>query len=147
MTLPVAFWDSTALVLLCIPQAQTSAASSLYDRYGVVAWWATQVEMLSELTRLEKMGQISRDQFLTSKRLAQDIARGWISAGSSASVAAEACSLLEQYPLRASNALQLAVALEACEHKPQGYVFVTADQRLADAARRSGFAVEYLLEK
>jgi predicted nucleic acid-binding protein len=147
MTLPVAFWDSTALVLLCIPQAQTSAATALYDRYGVVAWWATQVEMLSELTRLEKMGQISRDQFLNSKRLAQDIARGWISAGSSASVAAEACSLLELYPLRASNALQLAVALEACEHKPQGYVFVTADQRLAEAARRSGFAVEYLLEK
>jgi predicted nucleic acid-binding protein len=147
MTLPVAFWDSTALVLLCIPQAQTSAATALYDRYGVVAWWATQVEMMSELTQLEKMGQISRDQFLNGKRMAQDIARGWISAGSSASVAAEACSLLELYPLRASNALQLSVALEACEHKPQGYVFVTADQRLAEAARRSGFAVEYLLEK
>ena len=147
MSLPVAYWDSSALVVLCIPQAQTSRATSLYDKQAVVTWWATQVEMMAQLSRLEKMGQLSRDQCLAGKRLAQEIARKWISVGSSPSNAVEACSLLELYPLRASNALQLSVALEACEHKPQDYTFVTADQRLAEAARRSGFTVELLVEK
>jgi predicted nucleic acid-binding protein len=90
------------------------------------------------------MGQISHDQFLVGKQLAQDIVRDWISAGSTASIAVDACLLLELFPLRAADALQLSVALEACEHNPQGYVFVTADQRLADAARQSGFSVEFL---
>jgi predicted nucleic acid-binding protein len=144
MSQPVAYWDSSALVPLCVPQVQTTRASALYESYGVVSWWATHVEMISGLTRLERMGQISHDQFLVGKQLAQDIVRDWISAGSTASIAVDACLLLELFPLRAADALQLSVALEACEHNPQGYVFVTADQRLADAARQSGFSVEFL---
>ena len=147
MSLKDAYWDSSALVPLCISQPQSAKARVFYDRYRIVAWWATQVEMMAQLYRLEKMGQLSRDQCLAGKRLAQEISRKWISVGSSPSNAVEACSLLELYPLRASNALQLSVALEACEHKPQDYTFVTADQRLAEAARRSGFTVELLVEK
>ena len=144
MSQPLAFWDSSALVPLCVSQIQTARASKIYERCQVVAWWATEVEMLSGLTRLERMGQISHDRFLEGKRLAGDVVRDWISADSPATMAVEACALLELHPLRAADALQLAVALEACDHKPRGYVFVTADQRLADAARRSGFTVEYL---
>lgn len=144
MSLPVAYWDSSALVPLCVPQMQTTQACALYETYGVVSWWATQVEMISGLTRLERMGQITHEQYLVGKQLVRDIVRDWISADSTGNIAVDACSLLELYPLRAADALQLAVALEACEHKPRGYVFVTADQRLADAARQSGFSVEFL---
>jgi predicted nucleic acid-binding protein len=52
--------------------------------------------------------------------------------------------LLELYPLRAADALQLAAALDYFEKSPKGNVFITADQRLADAARQSGFSVEFL---
>jgi hypothetical protein len=100
--------------------------------------------MISGLTRLERMGKISHDQFLVSKQLALDIVRDWISAGSTERIAADACSLLELYPLSAADALHLAAALEACEHRPRGYIFITADQRLADAARQSGFSVEFI---
>jgi predicted nucleic acid-binding protein len=52
--------------------------------------------------------------------------------------------LLELYPLRAADALQLAAALDYFEDSPRGNVFIAADQRLADAARQSGFSVEYI---
>jgi predicted nucleic acid-binding protein len=144
MSLPVAFWDSSALVPLCVPQIQTIQATALYQSFGVVAWWATQVEIMSGLTRLERMGQISRDEFLVGKQLMGKIVQEWISADSPESAVADACRLLEAFPLRAADALQLSVALNACEHKPQGYLFITADQRLADAARQSGFSVEFI---
>jgi hypothetical protein len=144
MSQPLAYWDSSALVPLCVPHLQTIRATAIYKSYHVVAWWASEVEIVSGLTRLERMGHISRSQYLDGKRRAQDIVRDWISAGSPKSVAVEACSLLELYPLRAADALQLAVALEACDHRPQGYLFVTADQRLADAARKTGFSIEFI---
>lgn len=117
---------------------------ALYKDLQVVAWWATEVEMVSGLTRLERMRQISHAQFLHGKRLARQIVHAWISAESPASTVAGACSLLEKYPLRAADALQLAVALESCDHRTQGFIFVTADLRLADAARQTGFSVEFI---
>ena len=144
MNPPDAYWDSSALIPLCVLQPQSAKARLLYESYGIVAWWATQVEIMSGLTRLERMGQISHDRFLVGKQLARDILQRWIPVDSPPSIAGVACSMLELYPLRAADALQLAVALEVCEQKPQGYVFITADQRLADAARRIGFSVEFI---
>jgi predicted nucleic acid-binding protein len=144
MSLPSAYWDSSALIPLCVSQPQTANAKLLYESYSVVAWWATQVEIISGLTRLERMGQISRDTFLVGKKLARNLVRSWTSVASPESIAPYACSLLELYSLRAADALQLAVALEYFEQLPKGNVFITADQRLADAARQSGFAVEFI---
>jgi predicted nucleic acid-binding protein len=90
------------------------------------------------------MGEIGEHDFFDGKREAAYLAGFWDSVGPSTSIADDACSLLESHPLRAADALQLAAALEACEHVAQGYVFVTADQRLADAARLSGFSVEFI---
>jgi hypothetical protein len=90
------------------------------------------------------MDGIGHSEFLDGKRKAESLAEFWDSVSPSASVADDACSLLELHPLRAADALQLAAALEACEHEPQGYIFVTADQRLAEAARRTGFSVEFI---
>jgi predicted nucleic acid-binding protein len=138
----VAFWDSSALIPLCVSQPQTAKARLLYERYGIVAWWATLVEMMSGLTRLERMGQITHDRFLIGKAIAREIVRGWIPVGSNKRIAADACSLLELYPLRAADALQLAAALEWCEGKPKGKVFLTFDQRLREAAGLAGFTLE-----
>jgi uncharacterized protein len=90
------------------------------------------------------MGGITQSQMLAGQRLARDLARDWISVHESPSITEDACLLLEHYPLRAADALQLAAALEACEHRPQGYVFITADQRLADAACLREFSVELI---
>ncbi len=90
------------------------------------------------------MGQISVDRFAAGKKLAASVVRDWAAGGLTANIVPDAFSLLELYPLRAADALQLAAALEACEHQPRGYTFVTADQHQADAARRIGFSVEAL---
>ncbi len=49
--------------------------------------------------------------------------------------------LLRLHPLRAADSLQLAAALLACEHRPQGWQFVCLDARLSLAAEREGFNV------
>jgi predicted nucleic acid-binding protein len=139
---PVAFWDSSALIPLCVSQPQTAKARSLYESYGLAAWWATQVEMISGLTRLDRSGQITHDQFLIGKRIVLEIVREWDSISSTASIAANACSLLELHPLRAADALQLAAALEWCEGKPRGKIFLTFDKRLREAAGLAGFTLE-----
>jgi predicted nucleic acid-binding protein len=141
---PVAYWDSSALIPLCVPQPQSARASVLYSQYQVVAWWASQVEMMSGFARLKRMGQISQRQYLAAKTSAMDIVRDWISAASPPAIAHSACALLETNVLSAADALQLAVALEICRQRPRGYLFVAADLRLAEAARQSGFTVEFL---
>ena len=52
---------------------------------------------------------------------------------------AKSAQLVDRYDLRAADSLQLAAALEWCEDVPQGRVFLTADQKLREAALLSGF--------
>jgi predicted nucleic acid-binding protein len=145
MSLPFAFWDTSALIPLCTWQMQTAQARRLYAGFGVVVWWATPVEIISGLTRLERMGEIDHDEFLAGKQQAQALSMIWNSIRPPTSIAAQACSLLELYPLRSADALQLSAAMEYFGHATsQGNVFITADQRLADAARRIGFLVEFI---
>lgn len=52
-----------------------------------------------------------------------------------------AARLLRVHVLRAADALQLAAALLACNNRTETLALATFDDRLADAARREGFAV------
>jgi predicted nucleic acid-binding protein len=144
MSLTGAFWDSSALIPLTVEQPQSTAAKALFAKYAVVAWWATEVEIRSGLTRLKRMGQMATHEFDRAKQRAEKIVESWRPILCRTDLARSACKLIELYPLTAADAMQLAAALEACEHAPHGYVFITADQRLADAARKTGFAVELL---
>jgi hypothetical protein len=47
----------------------------------------------------------------------------------------------EIHPLRAAGALQLAAAFIAAERRPPSLEVITLDERLADAARKEGFAL------
>jgi predicted nucleic acid-binding protein len=99
---------------------------------------------MSGLTRLERMGEIDHDEFLAGKQRAQALSAIWDSVSPSATISTQACLLLELYPLRSADALQLSAAIKYFGHAPRGNVFITADQRLADAARQSGFSVEFI---
>jgi hypothetical protein len=48
---------------------------------------------------------------------------------------------LRVHPLRVADALQLAAAFVAAERRPPSLQIVTLDERLADAARKEGFAL------
>jgi hypothetical protein len=53
--------------------------------------------------------------------------------------------MLDKYPLRAADSLQLAAALTWSNKRPAKRSFVSADQRLAEAARVVGFTVFAIL--
>lgn len=142
MSLPAAFWDSSALIPLCVQQPQTAQARALYNRFEVVVWWATPAEIISGLTRLQRMGDLGRDPYLIGKQRAAVLGDEWRSVRPSAGILAKALELLETYPLRAADALQLSAALAWCEGRAKGNVFLTFDERLREAAMTVGFTVE-----
>jgi predicted nucleic acid-binding protein len=134
-----AFWDSSALVPLCVRQGMTLAAISLYKTHDVVVWWSTPVEIASALSRLLRMKQIDGSDCAKARKLARVIGDFWSVIQPSDVVRSKAVQLVERYALRAADSLQLAAALEWCEDVPQGRVFLTADERLRQAALLSGF--------
>ena len=94
MSLPFAFWDSSALIPLCVEQGQTERATALFAIYEVAVWWSTPVEIVSGFARLLRMGEIGRDDLLSGKQRAEIIATTWVRINPSAKIEAKACSLL-----------------------------------------------------
>lgn len=135
----VAFWDTSALVPLCIRQRITPKVVALYNTYEVVVWWATPVEIASALARLLRMQQISPSDCVKARKLAQTLADSWFVIQPSDALRSKAGRLVDRHDLRAADALQLVAALEWCEDAPQGRLFLTADERLREAALLSGF--------
>jgi predicted nucleic acid-binding protein len=142
MNLLPAFWDSSALIPLCVQQTQTERATALFEDHGVVVWWSTPIEIVSGLTRLLRMREIGPSEFRAGQQLAEIIATTWRLVEPSERIAHQAKALLELYALSAADAAQLAAAMEWCEGQPKGNVFLTFDQRLREAAGLAGFTLE-----
>lgn len=134
-----AFWDTSALIPLCVRQSITPHAIALYKSHDMVVWWATPVEIASALARLVRMQHIDSNDCAKARKLAKNLADVWAMIQPSDSLRTRAMQLVERYELRAADSLQLAAALEWCEDAPQGRFFLTADQRLREAALLTGF--------
>jgi len=139
-----AFWDASALVPLCVRQGITPQAISFYKTYDVVVWWATPVEIASALARLMRIQQLNPHDWATANSLAKKLSGLWSVIQPSNILRATSMQLVERYDLRAADALQLAATLEWCEYDPQDRVFLTADQKLRDAALLTGFDAKQL---
>jgi len=85
------------------------------------------------------MKQLDTNDWARSRRLAEDLAEAWSVIQPSDALRAKAYQLVDRHDLRAADALQLAAALGWCEDVPQGRVFLTADEKLREAAVLSGF--------
>lgn len=139
---PVAFWDASALIPLCVTQPHTPQAVGYFSRYRVMVWWATHVEMTSAFVRLLRSRDITEAEYSKAKYEAERLANLWEIVEQAAKVAIEAHALLERYPLRAADALQLAAAHAWCGGRPNERVFLTFDRRLGEAAQLAGFSAE-----
>ena len=139
-----AFWDASALVPLCVRQSTTPHAISLYGTYDVVVWWATPVEIASALARLKRMKELDSLDWAKATNLAKELSRLWSVIQPSERLRATSIELADRFDLRAADALQLAATLEWCEYAPQDRVFLTADQKLRDAAILAGFDAKQL---
>lgn len=136
------FWDSSALVPLCAPEAQTPALQQLRrDDPAIVAWWATRIECMSALRRLIRMGQLDATSGAAVQACLASLWTGVARAAPTDDVLTRAEGLLARHSLRAADALQLAAALVWAGDRPAGHEFVCLDDRLRDAAAREGFVV------
>ena len=136
------FWDSSALVPLCVEEPATDAAYALFEGDPQVAvWWATSVECASALARLERDGALgpeaATDAFLRLDRLAGS----WFEVEPNDEIKEVARRLLRVHPIRAADALQLAAAYVVSERRPPTLEVVTLDDRVRQAGAKEGFVL------
>lgn len=139
-----AFWDTSALVPLCVRQGSTTRAVALYKMHDAVVWWAAPVEMASAFARLLRMKQLDAGGWAKARKLATRLADSWSVIQPSSVLRTKSTDLVERYDLSAADAFQLAAALEWCEDAPQGHAFLSADRKLRDAALICGFDAPHL---
>lgn len=140
MSRSYAFWDASAIVPLCVNQPTTKMAFGFLRKFRLVVWWATPIETTSAFSRLLREGEISARNYAAAQLQSDYRASLWRVVAPSEQVAVEARAALERFPLRAADAIQLAAALVWCAGRPKGRVFLTFDQKLAEAAELSGFS-------
>jgi predicted nucleic acid-binding protein len=136
------FWDSSAVVPLLVTEGATAGMQAIAAKDpSMLVWWATEVECASALARLERDGGIDAQTVTEAFDRLMHVARGWYEVDSSEAVREAAVRFLRVHQLRAADALQLAAAFVAAEHRPSTLEVVTLDERLAAAARKEGFPV------
>jgi uncharacterized protein with PIN domain len=72
------FWDSSAIVPLTVAEASTEAllATAAQDPVMCV-WWATEIECVSALSRLEREGALTAGAITTALDRLDRLAEGW----------------------------------------------------------------------
>ena len=137
------YWDSSAIIPLTVTEASTGAMRAIAEEDPVMCvWWATEVECVSALARLEREGALTDTATTGALERLDLLAESWNEVQPVAAVRSAARRLLRVHALRAADALQLAAAVVAAEGQPASLGIVTLDERLAAAARREGFTVE-----
>jgi predicted nucleic acid-binding protein len=136
-----AFWDTSALVPLCVQQQPSPAVLQLLAQHEIAVWWATPVEMRSAFERLLRMDQLTVQEHAAAGARLERLRRGWRELQPSEALRARAETFLLSYPLRSADALQLAAAWTWCSGHPQDYVFISGDAQLVDATRQVGFQI------
>lgn len=136
------FWDASAIVPLLVSETSSRALQALAKRDPtMLVWWASEVECASALAWIERDGALDpRDVAQVFGRLRQ-LSRAWHEIEPSDLIRQAAVRFLRVHPLRAADALQLAAADAAAEHRPASLDIVTLDERLALAASKEGFPV------
>ena len=137
------YWDSSAIIPLTVTEASTDAVRAIAEQDPVMCvWWATELECVSALARLEREGALNETTATVALERLDLLAESWNEVQPVATVRSAARRLLRVHPLRAADALQLAAAVLAAEGQPASLGIVTLDERLAAAARREGFRLE-----
>jgi predicted nucleic acid-binding protein len=138
----VRFWDSSALVPLFVDEFGTAKVRSWLESDPDVTVWAfTRVEMMSVLARRGRERPNASDEIQSARREIISAWQSWFEVSDVENVRRHALRMVESYPLRAADALQLGAAVVAAEGDPATLDFVTLDRRLANAAEREGFAI------
>jgi predicted nucleic acid-binding protein len=135
------FWDASALAHVCVPGQITRTARDLMRADVIAVWWGTTLEVRSVLNRVHRQGAISSAANRASWERASGLLLGCLMIPPTDAVEELASAQLDRFPLKASDALQLAAALVWCKQIPRGRRFICNDRQLLTAATAAGFEV------
>ena len=136
-----AFWDSSALVPLCIHEVGSPRAQFYLRKFAPVVWWGSLVEVHSAICRLHREKEITDIHKQGAVARLGLLSRGWREVVPDDQLRDLAVNALDQYSLRAADSLQLAASLVWCQQRPTKRSFICGDRRLAEAAHAQGFSV------
>jgi predicted nucleic acid-binding protein len=136
-----AFWDSSALVPLCVHESATRQAHSQLRKFLPVVWWGSLIEVHSAIARLHRLGMLTAAEKQKGLSQLDLLNRSWREVLPGDHVHELASRLLDAYDLRAADSLQLAAALTWCQQRPARRDFLCGDARLSKAALAAGFSV------
>jgi predicted nucleic acid-binding protein len=137
-----AFWDTSALTLLCAHQPASGQARRIAQRCErITIWWATPVEARSVFLRLQREGALETAEVVAALKRLSALRRSIAEILPTEDVRQTAESMLDKYALRAADAFQLGAAMVYCRGQPRDRWFVCFDQRLRTAADVAGFTV------
>ncbi len=138
----LAFWDSSALVPLCVSEPATLTSEELVKTCArQVVSWTTPVEIRSAISRLMRQGRITQAGCDYAAECLERLKASWREVHPSSALRDLAETLPGVYGLKPADSLQLAAALTWCRERPRNRPFVCYDLKLAEAARQAGFAV------
>lgn len=136
-----AFWDSSAVVPLCVHEDISPRARFWLRRLPPVVWWGSLIEVHGAICRLHRDNEISQPEKARAVARLELLSRGWREVLPGEQVRERAIDLLDRRFLRGADAVQLAASLTWCGEHPFGRSFVCRDKRLSEAARAEGFSV------
>jgi predicted nucleic acid-binding protein len=138
----VKFWDSSAIIPLCLKEQMSETVKRLIKAdEDIAVWWTARVECLSALSRRRREGALSTDAELKAKAILSALSAEWSEVQPSELVRQRTERLLAIHPLRSADAFQLAAALIWAQENPQDLDIVCLDQNLREAALKEGFSI------
>lgn len=141
----MSFWDSSALVPLCINEPRSIPAGRLWKRFSEKnVWWETSVEIASALARLERENKITLAQRQKAEKRLETLEKIWREIQPAVRIKQLARTFPALHGLKAADSLQLAAALVWCKEKPKNRDFVSGDEKLIKVAETIGFTIHLL---
>jgi predicted nucleic acid-binding protein len=145
------FWDSSAIIPLCIEEPRSRIVHEIAKKDGsLVVWWGTLVECYSAFSRLRRSGLLTGEEDAQVCALLAFLADSWTEIEPSEDIRDINLRLLQNYPLKAADSLQLAAAVIWAEKLPRRHQVVCLDSKLRDALSREGFEVlpsEFMIDE
>ena len=124
-------------------QQATPFLQRLSRRYDMIVWWAAPVEIRGAFARLLRMGQLTASEHVGAQIRLRELRFKWLELLPDEELRDQAERLIDRFPIKAADALQLSAALVWCSGRPTGRTFISGDSQLLDAARQLDFrAVE-----
>jgi hypothetical protein len=138
----VRFWDTSAIVPLCVVEPTTAVVRSIASEdSSLIVWWGSRTECVSAFARLRRDGRLAVATEQRARRVLTVLAGEWSEVLPGDALRDRAERLLAVHALRAADAFQLAAALIWSRGQTRSSTVVSFDERLRTAAANEGFAL------